>query len=72
MADSFECFHGLDFPFIRLSTAHTKEQNPLMPWVIFPPHAGQTATEDAEQEVAGNSLLAAVGVVFLEFIFRVG
>jgi hypothetical protein len=52
--------------------AHTNEQNPLIPWVIRPPHTGHAATEEGEQEVVGNSLLSAVGVVFLSFIFSGG
>ena len=52
--------------------AQKNEQNPLIPWVIRPPQVGHEATEEDEQVVVGNSLLSAVRVVFLEFIFRVG
>jgi hypothetical protein len=40
--------------------AQTKEQNPSIPWVIRPPHAGHAATEEDEQEADGQSAFLGV------------
>lgn len=40
--------------------AQTKEQNPSIPWVIRPPHAGHAATEEDEQAADGQSAFLGV------------